>query len=60
MHSEEVQCPNCETVYIVTKGFALDKFLEILKKQHQANEGHPDHIASEPAFTSTSNCDCAA
>jgi hypothetical protein len=56
--TEPVQCPECDTVYIVTKGFALEKFLEILKKQHQTKEEHPDYIASEPAFTSTSDCDC--
>jgi hypothetical protein len=53
-----VNCPDCETVYIVTNGFASDKFLEILKKQHQAKEEHPDYIASDPAFTHTAECAC--
>jgi hypothetical protein len=56
--TEPVQCPECEAVYYVTTGFAMKQFLEILKKQHQNNEEHPDYIASDPAFTSTSECKC--
>jgi hypothetical protein len=53
-----VQCPDCETIYIVTNGFPLDKFMEILKKQHQSKAEHPDYIASDPDFASTSECKC--
>jgi len=56
--NERVQCPECETAYSVTKGFAMEQFVEILKKQHKDKEGHPDYIASDPAFTSVSDCDC--
>ncbi len=56
--SEPVQCPECETVYSVTTGFVMEQLLEILKKHHQTKEEHPDYIASEPAFTSTSECAC--
>lgn len=55
---ESVECPECDVVYIVTVGFPMEQFLETLKKQHKNKEDHPDHIASEPAFTNVSDCGC--
>lgn len=58
LKSGSIKCPQCEIVFIVTEGFPRDQFLEILKKQHERNEKHPDYIASAPEWTRVSECDC--
>jgi len=57
-HSETVQCPECETLYILSGGFPKVQFLETLKKQHQNKQEHPDLIPSAPEWTSISDCTC--
>ncbi len=56
--SDNVQCPDCETIFAVTREFSREKFLEVLKENHEKREEHPDLIASEPEFTDISDCDC--
>lgn len=56
--SEPVQCPDCETVFIVTKDFPKEQFLATLKQHHHNGQEHPDFVASAPAWTSISGCDC--
>ena len=56
--SEAVKCPKCEAVFIVTAGFPKVQFLEILEKQHQQQQTHPDLIPSAPEWTNISDCDC--
>jgi hypothetical protein len=55
---EAIQCPECETVFLVTGGFPKVQFLQTLEKQHKNKEEHPDHIPSEPVWTSISECAC--
>lgn len=56
--SGAVQCPECETVFIVTQGFPRTRLLETLKRQHEQGKDHPDYIASEPEWTHITECDC--
>lgn len=56
--SEEVKCPKCETVFIVTDGFPKALLLEALEVQHKNQEVHPDFIPSEPTWTRVIECDC--
>jgi hypothetical protein len=58
VHTEAVQCPECETVFVLTSGFPKLQFLETLKKQHQNHEEHPDLIPSAPEWTKVSECHC--
>jgi len=55
---ENVKCPDCETVFIVSDGFPKAQLLESLKKQHNNKEEHPDHIASAPEWTRITDCAC--
>lgn len=56
--SEHVQCPHCDTIYILTVGFPKVQFLETLRKQHESKQSHPDFIPSAPEWTKVSDCDC--
>lgn len=56
--TETLKCSKCETAFILTGGFARDKVLGILEKQHANHEEHPDIISSDPAFMTLVDCDC--
>ncbi len=56
--TDNVQCPDCETIFSVTVGFPREQFLETLKQHHQKREEHPDLIAFAPEWTDVSECDC--
>lgn len=56
--SENVKCPKCETIFIVTEGFPKAQLLEALEMQHKNQEAHPDLIPSEPTWTTVTECDC--
>jgi hypothetical protein len=58
--SEVFQCPDCETLYIVTEGFPRSQFLEALKNQHREKAAHPDCIFSEANWTRIEDCNCGA
>ena len=55
---ENMKCPDCEIVFIVTDGFPKVQFLETLKKHHMNQEAHPDYIASTPEWTKIADCAC--
>ena len=57
-HSENIQCPECETRFIVTSGFPKAELLETLEKHHKNKEEHPDLIPSAPEWTSICECRC--
>jgi len=56
--AQNIKCPNCETVYIVTSGFSKEDFLAALDRHHKNKEEHPDYIPSAPEWTSIEVCDC--
>jgi hypothetical protein len=56
--SDVVQCPECDTAFIVTQGFSKTHLLETLIRQHEQGEDHPDYIASAPEWTSVADCAC--
>lgn len=56
--SEAIQCPKCETVFIVTEGFSKPQLLAELETQHKNQETHPDVIPSDPTWTTVTECDC--
>jgi hypothetical protein len=57
-HSEYIQCPKCDTIFIVTSGFPRVELLKTLEKQHESQKEHPDYIASAPEWTREAVCDC--
>lgn len=59
-HCERVQCPDCDTLFIVDANFPKVQLLEVLNKQHTNKEKHPDYVASVPEFTCISDCNCGA
>src|SRR5260370_19217989 len=56
-NSEDVKCPKCETVFIVTQDFPKGQLLEAFEAQHKNQQGHPYFIPSEPNLTSLTDCD---
>lgn len=56
--SEAIQCPKCETVFIVTEGFPKPQLLAELETQHKNQKTHPDVIPSHPTWTTVTECDC--
>jgi hypothetical protein len=60
--ADTVECPKCETVFILTGletgRFPKEQLLALLEKHHEDSESHPDFIASDPAFTDIADCDC--
>ncbi len=57
---EQVQCPGCETVYIMTTGFPREQLLAALDGQHKNHEEHPDLIPFAPDWTTITECDCSS
>ena len=58
INATTVACPACDVVYIVDQGFAHQVLLLQLKTDHENNKNHAPFIASEPAFTTVTNCQC--
>jgi hypothetical protein len=58
MNAKDVACPDCDVVYIVDQGFSHECLLAQLKDEHAKNKKHPLFVASEPAFTTVSECKC--
>lgn len=57
-NSQGFQCPQCETIFIVTEGFPKAQLLAALESQHKNEEIHPDVIPSEPIWTTIADCRC--
>ena len=54
----KVSCPDCDVNYIVDEGFSHAALLKRLKGDHAKNQPHPPYIASDPAFTTITECKC--
>jgi hypothetical protein len=58
IREEHIKCPECETIFSVTEGFAQVEFLKALKKNHEDKQEHPDYITSAPEWTKVLACEC--
>jgi hypothetical protein len=53
-----VACPVCGISYIVDEGFSHEFLLGKLKEDHARTRSHAPYIASNPAFTTVTDCKC--
>jgi len=56
--TQNVQCPDCKIVFSVTEGFPIEQFLQVLRRNHQEREEHPDFVHSAPEQPKIADCDC--
>lgn len=53
-----LNCPKCDTMYILTLGFPTDKLLKTLEENHASKQDHPDYVPSDETWTRVADCNC--